>query len=998
MEASSPPGSPAGSAPASRSRKPLVLIVVAVIVVAGLSIGAYVLLSATSTLSSVELTVTGGTTVDQRQEVAITARAIDSRGVDQAGSALFTWSATPVANVVLTPTADDEAVRVTVFRGTNATVSATASWQGASRSAETTLTVRPLHFEVVATRVTSEINDPITLTVRARRADNSIAATYPGTVTFSANVTDAVTLPANTPLTASDNGEKSFPNVALQRLGLVRVTVSDILATTITGAIDLKGVARPTAQFSITSVEPSGADYLVRVDAAASSDVDGTIALHNWTWGDGSFTELASPATSHLYDQAMGGQQVDIVLRVEDNDGLSATRSRPLQITVTPLAPTAAFTITDIDQDYWHVFVDASASSDLNGNLRYYNWTWGDGKYTNGTNPAADHVYKSPGSQVVNLTVEDTTNLKDWAERLATLQPPQSTIDYRFYDFFADPFEEYWDIRQLLYFERPVNAECFSPDQRGPDGVPSTGDEPCAPSNPTVPDFSTYPYTNWYSADPAGDPAGVPYLYARYRFNVSAANVRGYNTSEPVILPVLNYDAAPGNKLDVRWDLHYMNSSLARQRELECATNFVFQNDGYIVESIVRVDLDLQESRRIFGVVANTPAEAQTWWGVNTNPLCRSPTQQATGPAERAVVTWFVDMGGAVNRVGKYDIATGYEWYYQVFTLNMSAAVDPVTGDTTVMIYHTAYGTEVLLGRFFYWGNASYELNHLDSTKRAGWIGQEIAWYEDFLLDARLGATDLDFALDSSLAYHFVNTCDAGSNNLYDRTDDVSVWMWGPYLDDYVPEYGNNHPLSELDRYSSTDTYVSCAPGAPDGVYGQAIPFDVVPITWDSRAGETLTFEFPSGPVRFYDPNLTPPGANPLAGGFVEISAPLVFGSAAPVGYGVWNPTSMTWTIAGPEVTGGPDGSPGNYPLQPWPILSLVPLGSSLAPSSAPRGSGTFGVSATDSPAEPVGMNTLVGEGALAAPLTPSDGIMARPTPFGGLRGASRPQERARTK
>src|SRR3972149_5746071 len=98
LEASSPPGSPAGSAPASRSRKPLVLIVVAVIVVAGLSIGAYVLLSATSTLSSVELTVTGGTTVDQRQELAITARAIDSRGVDQAGSALFTWSATPAAH------------------------------------------------------------------------------------------------------------------------------------------------------------------------------------------------------------------------------------------------------------------------------------------------------------------------------------------------------------------------------------------------------------------------------------------------------------------------------------------------------------------------------------------------------------------------------------------------------------------------------------------------------------------------------------------------------------------------------------------------------------------------------------------------------------------------------------------------------------------------------------------------------------------------------------
>ncbi len=55
------------------------------------------------------------------------------------------------------------------------------------------------------------------------------------------------------------------------------------------------------------------------------------------------------------------------------------------------------------------------------------------------------------------------------------------------------------------------------------------------------------------------------------------------------------------------------------------------------------------------------------------------------------------------------------------------------------------------------------------------------------------------------------------------------------------------------------------------GCYGSIVPRTMVPITWDLNAGETWTFEFPTGNVVFYDPNLTPTSASPTSNDFVEI-------------------------------------------------------------------------------------------------------------------------------
>jgi hypothetical protein len=151
--------------------------------------------------------------------------------------------------------------------------------------------------------------------------------------------------------------------------------------------------------------------------------------------------------------------------------------------------------------------------------------------------------------------------------------------------------------------------------------------------------------------------------------------------------------------------------------------------------------------------------------------------------------------------------------------------------------------------------------------------------------------------------------------------DDFAVWEWSPILhDSYDDLLGHNN--SEMDRYSGAAASVlERSPGSAD--YGSIVDREYVPITWDLAAGETWTFEFPTGDVVYYDPNLTPPGADP-EDEYVEIIAPLSLYETQPASYGTFDSGTNTWTVTGPSVTGGPDGSPGNYALEGWGAISLA--------------------------------------------------------------------------
>jgi len=504
-----------------------------------------------------------------------------------------------------------------------------------------------------------------------------------------------------------------------------------------------------------------------------------------------------------------------------------------------------------------------------------------------------------------------------------------TSLSYDFYDFFNVPYGEWWDYRFSTYGDLPINADCFN--------QTSIADGVCVPSNSAIPDYATYPYTNWYPLP--GDlawnfPNNNPMVYAPYRLKVTGVEVPGYNRSEPVFLPVLNYTQPAGSRLDFNWKMNYLDKATGDALTAAgCPGVDPAGYDGFFGRSQITLTLDLQESKRIFNVVGTDQASAQNWWNTNTRPEC-----YLNGAVENSVKNWFLAMGGgssSASGVGKYDIANSFEWFYVNYYIQMSATVDP-DGTTHVSIDHVAWGTEVMLARMFYWGNVSYAASYLDSTKAAGWWGMELAWFDgDFDFAGSLGApgAGFSFTLNSAMQYHFQHLANPGANGLYDHTDDVPYWTWGPILTDYTNDFYTAHPASELDRYPYPYySYVHSTPGGR--TYGQALIYDYAPIRWDLQASQSWHFQFPTGDVIFYDPNVMPVPANPQ-GGYVALHKPLALLGTNPAAFGTWNDVARTWNLVGPSPTGGPAGTPGpdrapgtvddQYALESWGAISLLP-------------------------------------------------------------------------
>lgn len=85
----------------------------------------------------------------------------------------------------------------------------------------------------------------------------------------------------------------------------------------------------PPVAIASASILSGAAPLAVQFSSTGSSDPDGTIVSHAWSFGDGSTSTEANPAHSFT---ALGSYQV--ILSVTDNDGF-VTASEPLTITVT---------------------------------------------------------------------------------------------------------------------------------------------------------------------------------------------------------------------------------------------------------------------------------------------------------------------------------------------------------------------------------------------------------------------------------------------------------------------------------------------------------------------------------------------------------------------------------------------------------------------------------------------------------------------------------------
>ncbi|MFT4258390.1 PKD domain-containing protein [Microbacterium sp.] len=163
------------------------------------------------------------------------------------------------------------------------------------------------------------------------------------------------------------------------------------------------------------------------VDGSGSTDADGTIASLAWDFGDGGTGTGATPA-AHTY-AAAGTYQVK--LTVTDDDGATGTVTHAVTVTATPgnQSPTASFTAVPTDLT---VALDASASSDPDGSIASYAWSYGDG--ATGTGVTGSHVYAAGGTYTVTLIVTDDQGATGTLTKSVTLVAPAGDV------FAADDF------------------------------------------------------------------------------------------------------------------------------------------------------------------------------------------------------------------------------------------------------------------------------------------------------------------------------------------------------------------------------------------------------------------------------------------------------------------------------------------------------------------------------------------------------------------------------
>ncbi len=133
-------------------------------------------------------------------------------------------------------------------------------------------------------------------------------------------------------------------------------------------------------------------------DGATSTDSDGSIASYNWSFGDGSSGTGVN--TNKTYG-ASGTYSVS--LTVTDDAGATNTSTRSFTVGVPAnVPPTAAATVacTNLSCSF-----SGTGSSDPDGTIASYAWSYGDG--SSGTGATPTHSYAAAGTFQATLTVTD---------------------------------------------------------------------------------------------------------------------------------------------------------------------------------------------------------------------------------------------------------------------------------------------------------------------------------------------------------------------------------------------------------------------------------------------------------------------------------------------------------------------------------------------------------------------------------------------------------------
>ena len=154
--------------------------------------------------------------------------------------------------------------------------------------------------------------------------------------------------------------------------------------------------ARPMADAGGNRDVCSGEPILF--DASDSADPDGGLLRFEWDFGDGSSSDLINPTKTY---ELPGVYPVTLTVRNETGTqyGTDIDRIAAL-VREGPIADAGGDRTVCSNQQ---VRFDGAGSTDADGAVNAFSWTFGDGNTGSGENPV--HIFKRPGTYAVTLTI-----------------------------------------------------------------------------------------------------------------------------------------------------------------------------------------------------------------------------------------------------------------------------------------------------------------------------------------------------------------------------------------------------------------------------------------------------------------------------------------------------------------------------------------------------------------------------------------------------------------
>ena len=236
---------------------------------------------------------------------------------------------------------------------------------------------------------------------------------------------------------------------------------------------------QPIANFTYTPANPTTAD-IITFNGTYSYDTDGSVVGYSWDFGDGSNTTSGSTVT-HLY--AANGTYT-VTLTATDNDRYTGVMNQQIGVLAPPnQAPVADAGPNQNVNEGQQVTFNGTNSTDADGTIIAYNWTFGDGNTGNGN--ITTHTYGDNSTYTVTLNVTDdggnwstdtmtvTVNnvnptVEAGANRNINLSNPTVTLTGNFTDpSWIDTHNATWDWDDLSTSAGNLTEENNQPDATG---------------------------------------------------------------------------------------------------------------------------------------------------------------------------------------------------------------------------------------------------------------------------------------------------------------------------------------------------------------------------------------------------------------------------------------------------------------------------------------------------------------------------------------------------